>query len=45
MLVMAYIDLHLYNLHQVLASYPISSIGASVNVDAIADADVQCGQG
>ena len=39
MLVMAHINLNLYNLHQPLASYPFSSTETSINVDA--DTDVR----
>ena len=42
-LVIAHIDLYLYNPHQASASYPLLSIDASVNADA--DADAECGQG
>ena len=43
MLVMAHINLNLYNLHQPLASYPFSSTETSINVDA--DTDVLYVQG
>ena len=42
-LVIAHINLYLYNPHLASASYPFSSIDASVNADA--DADARCGQG
>ena len=38
-LVMAHINLYLYNPHQVSASYHMSSIDSSVNTDADANAD------
>ena len=41
MLVMAHIDLYLYNPHQMSVSHPFPSIDASVN----GDADAWCGQG
>ena len=37
-LVMAHINLYLCNPHQVSASYPFSSIDASVHIDAYANA-------
>ena len=42
---MAHIDLYLKNPHQAPASYPFSSIDASINADTDVDADARCGQG
>ena len=42
-LVVAHIDLYLYNPHQTSASYPFSSIYAAGNADA--DTDTRCDQG
>ena len=44
-LLMAHIDLDLYNANQVPASYPFSGIDARVNADAESDADAVYGQG
>ena len=42
---MADIDFYLDNSHQASVSYPLSSIGASINADANTDANARCGQG
>ena len=42
---MAHIDFYLFNPHQASASYPFSSIDASVDADADADPDTRGGQG
>ena len=45
MLLMVHINLYVFNPHQTSASYPFSSIDASVNADTDANADTRCGQG
>ena len=45
MLIMAHIDLYLYNPNQALASYPLPSTDASINTNTDADTDVRCGLG
>ena len=42
---MTHINLYLYNSYQASASYPVSNIDPSVNAEADADTDAQCGQG
>ena len=44
-LVIAYLDLCLYNPHQAPASYPFSIIDAHVNTDADVGADTRCDRG